>query len=60
MYEEFLEIGNIYLADIDDSNEIREVFLKLYNDWENNRLLIPKNIEKYKDINVFEKFYKEL
>ncbi|MEO0224557.1 MAG: glycosyltransferase, partial [candidate division WOR-3 bacterium] len=60
MYEEFLEIENIYLADIDDSNEIIEVFSKLYNDWENDRLLIPKNIEKYKDTNVFEKFYKEL
>jgi len=60
MFEEFLEIGNIYLADIDNSNEIREVFLKLYYDWENDKLLIPKNIEKYKDINVFENFYKEL
>jgi len=60
MYEEFLEIGNIYIADIDDSNEIREIFFKLYYDWENDKLLIPKNIEKYKDINVFENFYKEL
>lgn len=60
MYEEFLEIGNIYLADIDNSSEIREVFLKLYYDWENDRLLIPKNVEKYKDINVFENLYKEL
>lgn len=49
MYREFLEIGNVYLADIDDNQEIKKTILKLYEDWKNERLLTPKNIENYKD-----------
>ncbi|MCS7244941.1 MAG: hypothetical protein N2504_01255 [candidate division WOR-3 bacterium] len=55
MYKEFLEIENVYLADIDNNQEIKETILKLYEDWENKKLLIPKNIEIYKDTVVLPK-----
>ncbi|MEO0178322.1 MAG: glycosyltransferase [candidate division WOR-3 bacterium] len=58
MYKEFLEIEDVYLADIDNEDEIKKVLFELYQDWGNKKLKIPKNIEIYKDEVILEKLYK--
>ncbi len=60
MYKEFLEIGDIYLADIDNINEIKMKILEIFNDWKEGKLKVPKNIEIYKDELVLEKLYKSI
>ncbi len=60
MYKEFLDISGIYIADIDDENEIIESMTEIYNDWKNDKLKIPQNIDIYKDEFVLEKLYYEI
>ncbi len=57
MYKEFLDISGIYIADIDDENEIIKIILEVYKDWENDKLKIPQNIDIYRDDLVLEKLY---
>jgi hypothetical protein len=58
MYEEFKIIKGVYLADINNQEDIRKTFTKIIKDWENGNLKEPQNIDIFKDEFILENFYK--